>query len=58
MLSSMEIQNTMPRERVGQAESTSSESAYEDSWYRVLKRLADEGDSDDADAGGDDAGGR
>lgn len=50
----METKNTAPLERGRPVAAISSESAYEDSWYRVLKRLSEEGGSDDAYVGGDD----
>ena len=54
ILSTMETKNTAPLERGRPVAAISSESAYEDSWYRVLKRLSEEGGSDDAYVGGDD----
>jgi hypothetical protein len=53
----MDTQNTTSRER-GPVAPMPIDSAYEDSWYRVLKRIADESASDGADAGVDDAGSR
>jgi hypothetical protein len=50
----METQSTAWRQRAWNDTSASGESAYEESWYQVLKRLSEEGASDDADAGGDD----
>jgi hypothetical protein len=52
MLSGMKTPTTS-RELGREDATTSSEPAYEDSWYRVLKRLSEERASDDA--AGDDA---
>jgi hypothetical protein len=53
----METQNTAFLEHEPAAP-ISSECAYEDAWYRVLKRLSEEGAPDDGDVGGEDAKGR
>jgi hypothetical protein len=53
MLSSMETQSAASRRWVTEDPSMPSEPAYEDSWYRVLKRLSDEGVPDGPDSGGD-----
>jgi hypothetical protein len=48
----METQSTASRRWATEDASMPSEPAYEDSWYRVLKRLSEEGAPDDADTGG------
>jgi hypothetical protein len=52
----METQSTAWRERAWDDTSVSGESAYEENWYQVLKRLSEQDAPDDA--GDDDAGSR
>ena len=53
MLPVMEPQGGAARGWADEETSMSSEPAYEDNWYRVLKRLSDEEVADDPPAGGD-----
>lgn len=55
MLPVMEPQNAA-RGWANDDPTMSNDPAYEDSWYRVLKRLSEEGASDAPDRGSDDGG--
>ena len=50
----MDTQSTAWRQRAWNDTPASGESAYEESWYQVLKRLSEEVASEDPDGGGDD----